>query len=628
MKRTKRGSRKGKRAAPPTMKPAITLTEALNNPKLFGGTFASPSFWTWKVVAKLIDGIPLTEKREVELFKQCTGRTKLPAGPVRSLIVLAGRRAGKDRFKSAVSVWRGALCADWRKHQSAGEGAVVILLGADKRQAAILRKYCAGLLQAPLLAREVTRSTGEVTEFRNGGSLEIATNDARLVRGRSAVAVLGSECCHWKTDEYAVSSDEEVVGAAEPSMAMCPDGGLLMLGSSVHRKRGLMYRRYEELFGNDDSEDICWFAPSAVMNPKLPARVIDRALAKDPAKARAEYLNVWREDQAEFLPLDVVKACTDWGVRERVPIPGVKYWAADDGAGGTGKDSYALAIVHFEPDGTLVLDVARERKPRFVPAQVIAEFAALLKKYRISEVHGDNHAGGYHSSEWVKNGIVFRACKTSTSENYINALQMFLAQRFRLLDSVTLRNQLTSLERTFSAGDKEQVTHPKHGNAHDDVASAVCGAIAAALRAAELAAHESAACTGAFFDSSGCTVPGGSSLDIDGEVPTPPSSSFLEQCENFVRENKAAWAAYRAAPPPPAPPKPRLNAAVQAVSGDEAKRRQAAVNADRGTVHQIMTEPSRAWEAKPSGNAGAPWKRYITASGEIRSKPRGRWDPS
>ena len=150
---------------------------------------------------------------------------------MRRLILLAGRRAGKDRFFSAVAVWRAALCTNWREHISAGEGAVTILLGADKKQAAILRGYCQGLLQAPMLRTEVTRSTGELTEFRNGASLEITTNDARLVRGRSAIAVLGSECCHWRTDEHSASSDEEVVGAAEPSMAMCPDGGLLMLGS-------------------------------------------------------------------------------------------------------------------------------------------------------------------------------------------------------------------------------------------------------------------------------------------------------------------------------------------------------------------------------------------------------------
>src|SRR5262245_16146112 len=144
------------------MKPAITLTRALADPQLFGRVFASPSFWTWKTIAKLIDGIELTEPREIDLFKQCTGRSALPTNPVRRMIELCGRRAGKDRFMSAVAVWRAALAVDWRKHQSAGEGAVVILLGADKKQASILRSYCKGLLQAPLLAREVVRSTGEL----------------------------------------------------------------------------------------------------------------------------------------------------------------------------------------------------------------------------------------------------------------------------------------------------------------------------------------------------------------------------------------------------------------------------------------------------------------------------------
>ena len=239
------------------MTPDLTLSDAISDPSLLGGPFTAPSFWTWKAVAKLIDGITLSEPREIELFKQCTGRSTLPTKPVKRLIVLVGRRGGKDRFLSSVAVWRAALCADWRKYSSAGEQAVVILLGADKKQASILRRYCQGLLTAPLLAAEVTRETDEVLEFRNGASLEIATNDARLVRGRSAIAVLGSEASHWKTDEHSASSDEEVVAAAEPSMAMTPDGGLLLLGSSVYRKRGFMYRKYKALHGNDASDDLC-----------------------------------------------------------------------------------------------------------------------------------------------------------------------------------------------------------------------------------------------------------------------------------------------------------------------------------------------------------------------------------
>jgi hypothetical protein len=67
--------------------------------------------------------------------------------------------------------------------------------------------HSCGLLTAPLLQAEVVRQTADLTEFRNGASPVIATNDARLVRGRSAIAMLGSEANHWKTDEHSASSD-------------------------------------------------------------------------------------------------------------------------------------------------------------------------------------------------------------------------------------------------------------------------------------------------------------------------------------------------------------------------------------------------------------------------------------
>jgi len=83
---------------------------------------------------------------------------------------------------SAVAVWRAASCTDWRKYLSPGEQAVVVLLGTDKKQAAILRRYCKGLLQVDALQREIRRETIDVVEFKNGAVLEIATNDPSLRR--------------------------------------------------------------------------------------------------------------------------------------------------------------------------------------------------------------------------------------------------------------------------------------------------------------------------------------------------------------------------------------------------------------------------------------------------------------
>jgi hypothetical protein len=459
---------------------AISLTESMNDPNLFGKVFASPSFWTWKVVAKLIDGIPLTEKREIELYIACTGRHVLPKGPVRRLVLLVGRRGGKDRFLSAIAVWRAALCANWKKHISAGEQAVVLLLGADKKQGNILSKYAGGLIEAPMIAAEVTRNVKETVEFKNGASLEISTNDARLVRGRSAIAVLGSETCHWRTDDHAASSDEEVIGAAEPSLSMCPDAGLMLMGSSVYRKKGYMYRRFKELFGNDGAEDVCWFATSQMMNPRLPQSVIDKALATDSARAKAEFLNEWRSDLSDFIPGDAIDACTDVGVYERPPMPNTKYFAHCDAAGGTGKDSLAFSISHC--DSSYVVDVVREYKPRFIPAAAINELAQLCKAYRITTVRGDKYAIGFHLNEWKTHGITFEPCENTTSENYLTVLPLMLAGRVRLPDNKTLRAQLGALERRPGEG-REQVSHPQHDAAHDDVACACCGAIVAAMPA-------------------------------------------------------------------------------------------------------------------------------------------------
>jgi hypothetical protein len=366
-------------------------------------------------------------------------------------------------------------------HLSAGEQAVVILLGRDKKQAAILRRYCHGLLQEPALAREVPRETKDVIEFRNGATLQIASNDASLVRGRSAIAVLGSEACHWKHDEASASSDEEVVGAAEPSMAMAPDGGLLLLGSSVHRQRGYCYRKYKELHGNDAADDICWFATSRQMNSRLPRSVVDAAIAEDPYRGNAEFGKRWREDLSELVPPDVVESVSDYGIIERPPQPGVSYVGFADASTGTGSDSFTLCIAHrllFGEDVAYV-DVLRERKPRFVPTEVIREYATILKAYNIFEVRGDQFGGGLVSDEWLRHGIQFKPSDYTTSENYLRSLPIFLAKRCRLVDNGALRQQLTSLERHVS-GTRETVSHPNVASAHDDLATSCCGALVVA----------------------------------------------------------------------------------------------------------------------------------------------------
>ena len=74
-------------------------------------------------------------------------------------------------------------------------------------------------------------------------------------------------------------------------------------------------------------------------------------------------------------------ACVASGVRERPPVLDEYYSAFVDPSGGSA-DAMTLAIGHRQ-DEVVVIDALRERRPPFSPDDVAAEFAALLKSYRV-----------------------------------------------------------------------------------------------------------------------------------------------------------------------------------------------------------------------------------------------------
>lgn len=452
----------------------ITLAQAMRDPMLLGQPFAAPTFWPWHAVAKLLSGEPF-DSRETDLFHQCTGRSRLPTGPVGRLILLVGRRGGKDRFASAVAVHQAALAANWEDVLSPGEQAVVIMVGVDKRQARILRRYCAGLLSSPLIAAEVSRDTDEMIEFRNGAALEIVSNDAQLIRGRSAVAIIGTEACFWSSDETSASSDEEVVSAGEPSMAMTPGGGLLLMQSSVYRRHGYMFRRFRELHGNDESEEICWLATSQTMNPALPSKIVTAAMERDPQRAQAEFNSVWRDDIANYAPRALIEAAVDGGVAVRPRRDGIHYFGYIDAASGAGQDSFAACISHLDND-QVVVDALFERKPPFNPQDVTLEVSWLLKSYGVTSCVGDKYAAGYNIEDFARCGLEYTYCDKDTSQNYIESLALFTSGRVRLIDNPRLVNQFAALERRTSIAGRDRVNHPA-GDRHDDLSAATAGAI-------------------------------------------------------------------------------------------------------------------------------------------------------
>jgi hypothetical protein len=463
----------------------ITLSEFLATPELSGPEWQKPTREPWRVLAKCIDGLPLS-RAEVRLLKACTGLQRIPRN-VRLLVLLIGRRGGKSQFLAAFAVWVALFAQDWREVLSPGERGVVLLLAPERKQAAILARYAAGICQGDLIAPEVVRQTADEIEFSTGAVIEVGVSDYRGLRGRTCLAIIFDEACFAASE--GASPLEEVVAAAEPSMATIPGGGWLLLSSSPWKPAGLMHKRWRELHGDQATAEathgLCWVAPSRVMNPNLPKAYIERKLAEDPVRNRAEYVvdpsAPWRSTDADFVPDDVIQGCTDWEVRERPPQEGTHYFAFTDPAGGTGADSFCLGIAHLEADGRAVLDCLRERKPRFVPSAVVGEYADVLKSYGVTSVTGDHWAKGFVKDEFERRGITYRPSKRTRSEIYLAGLPLLLSGRARLLDIARLRQQLAGLERKVRAAGREEINHGSGKGDHDDAVNCAIGALVLAV---------------------------------------------------------------------------------------------------------------------------------------------------
>ena len=194
-------------------------------------------------------------------------------------------------------------------------------------------------------------------------------------------------------------------------MATVP-GAFLLAASSPYARRGELWRAFRQWHGKDDAPALCWRASTRVMNPTVPQRIVDDALAEDPARAGAEYLAEFRSDIETFVPREVVEAAT---VPERWELPyvaGHRYRAFVDPSGAAA-DSMTLGIAHRERDGRVVLDLIRERRPPFSPEGVCTEFAGLIKHYHLHEVTGDRWGGEWPREQFSKNGVSY---KTSASE--------------------------------------------------------------------------------------------------------------------------------------------------------------------------------------------------------------------
>jgi hypothetical protein len=339
-----------------------------------------------------------------------------------------------------------------------------------------------------MLAAMVTSETKESLNLSNRITIEVQTASFRATRGYTVVAAVCDEISVWQTEADAANADVEILNALRPALATT--GGPICAISSPYARRGALFQAHRDHYGRDGDPVLVWVADTQSMNSSVPRDVIEAAFEADPAAAWSEYGDAgevrFRSDVETFVSPEVVEAAVVPGRVALPAVPGVRYFAFADPAGGSGKDSMTAAVAHQEGDGRLVVDLLLEKRPPFAPEQTAQEFAESISPYT-STVTGDRWGGEWPREQFAKHGIRYEVSERTKGEIYGSLLPLLNSSRVELIDSPRLKGQLLGLERRTARGGRESIDH--RTGANDDVINAAAGALVLASATAKRRVH-------------------------------------------------------------------------------------------------------------------------------------------
>ena len=392
---------------------------------------------------------------------------------VREFYGIVGRGAGKSRIVALLA----CFFASREYRRVPGERIYIGVFGPDRKQAGITFRYVVGLLRSvPALASLIVSESKDSIDLANGITIEVITASVAAPRGRAYVLAIVEEAAFLPTDT-SVNPDVELLRALRPALARV-HGSMLVVVSSPYARKGALWTAWQKFHGQPDGDVVLVQASTLELNPTFDQRAIARAYEEDPASAAAEYGAQFRSDVESFISREAVDAVIVPGRIELPRLRGVQYSAFLDFAGGSvGGDSASLAICHADRSGTAILDVVREVRPPFSPEQVCLDFASLLRGYGVSLATADRWAGQFPAEQMRRFGVRVEPSDKSKSDLYRDLLPIINSGRCELLDNTRLRDQLAGLERRTARGGRDSIDHAP--GAHDDVANAAAGALAA-----------------------------------------------------------------------------------------------------------------------------------------------------
>ena len=169
----------------------MNIIGALHSDNFFKSLFKDIGTWhAWEVYLRALYGLPIEDKKDRKLFKNCTGLKRSPATRIKESFVICGRRSGKSFISAVVAVYV-ATFKDWSKFLSAGERGYIFIIANDKSQARIIKNYVSGILKSRAgLERLVEKDLTWEVELKNQVTIMVKTASFRTLRGYTLLAAI------------------------------------------------------------------------------------------------------------------------------------------------------------------------------------------------------------------------------------------------------------------------------------------------------------------------------------------------------------------------------------------------------------------------------------------------------
>jgi len=428
---------------------------------------------------KAFYGLELS-KRELDVYKRCTGLEEYHARPYREATLICGRRSGKsDRIASNVALFE-ALQGGHERHLSMGEKAYIIIISVNKKQAGLILSYVRGKVESSrLLSSMVAATYAEEIHFRNNIVIGSYPCSYRTLRGFSIPLAIVDEAAFLRVEGQNV--DKQILEAIRPAQATFANSKLVKI-STPFWKQGVLWEDFKNYYADSNAPVLVWRAPTKVMNPTVSNSFLRQEERRDPDSYKREYLAEFSDSISDFLPSESVDACV---IPERKILPyhgKFVYTAAVDVA--FKSDAFTFGICHRDDDGRVIFDYISAwhgtKKEPVNLASTLDEICRTLRVYHCGLVHGDQYCSEPVRQGFRERGITFLESPFSTGfkrEIFSTLKHRIMEGSIELLDHPDSIGELKGLEARVTPSGNIQIGHARLAGRHDDFA--VCIALAA-----------------------------------------------------------------------------------------------------------------------------------------------------